>query len=458
MHVSDFQHNSQSIMCPALIISAPSSGQGKTTATAALARLFRNQGKQVRVFKIGPDFLDPMILEQASGQPVYQLDLFMGGEQHCRHLLYQAALTSDLILIEGVMGLFDGHSSAADFAFRLNIPVVAVMDGSAMAQSFGAIAFGLANYRAGLPFAGVLANNVGSEGHMRMLRDSLPENMFWFGALFRSKETSGQDISLPSRHLGLVQKSEIEDLDERLDCAAHQLAQTGLSKLPEPVEFQRVEDVSRYDQHINKGIYELKPLAGLAVAVACDQALGFIYPANVDVLKLLGAEVVYFSPLADQVLPEADALYLPGGYPELHHQALALNQSLTDQINEFADQGNPVLAECGGMMWLVDELTDISGDTSAMLGILPGHAKMQKRLTAIAMQQVDLPEGKLAGHTFHHSKLETKMEPIAKGKSPSNKATSELIYRKGRITASYVHYYFPSNPSAVAKLFSKDVV
>lgn len=408
------------------------------------------------MFKIGPDFLDPMILERASGEPVYQLDLFMGGEQHCRHLLYNAAQTADLILIEGVMGLFDGHSSAADFALRLNIPVLVVMDGSAMAQSFGAIVFGLANYKPNLPFAGVLANRVGSEGHMRMLRDSLPEGMKWFGALYRN-----QQIDLPSRHLGLVQQSEIEDIDQRLDSAAEQLNATGLSQLPPNVEFPFAEDAYQFDDSDNESIYQSKPLANTTIAVVNDDALGFIYPANIDTLTKLGATIRYFSPLENTTLPDADALYLPGGYPELHHKALASDQNISAQIKTFADQGKVIWAECGGMLWLVEQLTDLEGDTSNMLGILPGHASMQKRLSAIAMQRVQLPEGELTGHTFHHSKLDTTMEPLAKGSRPSFsassssslKGTSEAVYRIGNVTASYIHCYFPSNPAAVAKLF-----
>ncbi len=149
--------------CPALFISAPASGQGKTTVTAALARYHRNHGRKVRIFKSGPDFLDPMILQQASGEPVYQLDLWMGGEEHCRQLLYDAAGEADLILIEGVMGLFDGESCSADIAIKFGIPVLAVIDGSAMVQTFGAIAHGLATYRSELLFAGVIANRVASE-------------------------------------------------------------------------------------------------------------------------------------------------------------------------------------------------------------------------------------------------------------------------------------------------------
>jgi len=155
--------------CPALLISAPASGQGKTTLTAALARHHRNRGHRIRVFKTGPDFLDPMILEQAAGHPVYQLDLWMVGEDNCRQLLYQAAGEADLILIEGVMGLFDGQPSSADLATLFGVPVVAIIHAGAMAQTFGAVAYGLAHFRSGLPFAAVLANGVASAAPRRLI-------------------------------------------------------------------------------------------------------------------------------------------------------------------------------------------------------------------------------------------------------------------------------------------------
>ena len=190
--------------CPALLIAAPASGQGKTTVTAALARLHARQGKRVRVFKCGPDFLDPMILARASGAPVYQLDLWMVGEAESRRLLWEAAGEADLILIEGVMGLFDGTPSAADLARHFGVPVLAVIDGSAMAQTFGAMAHGLATFQADLPFSGVLGNRVGSVRHGEILRDALPASIRWYGALPRSAE-----VGLPSRHLGLVQAGEL---------------------------------------------------------------------------------------------------------------------------------------------------------------------------------------------------------------------------------------------------------
>ncbi|MDD1013596.1 cobyrinate a,c-diamide synthase [Pseudomonas rubra] len=428
--MSDARH------CPAVLIAAPASGQGKTTVTAALARLHRNQGRKVRVFKCGPDFLDPMILERASGAPVYQLDLWMVGEQESRRLLWEAAAEADLILIEGVMGLFDGTPSSADLARHFGVPVLAVIDGTAMAQTFGALALGLARYQPDLPFAGVLANRVGTLRHAQLLEGSLTQGLRWYGGL--SRETG---IELPSRHLGLVQASELNDLDARLDAAAAALGASCDAALPPAVSFAAPSEVA------------IEPLLqGVRIAVARDEAFAFTYGANLDLLRGMGAQLAFFSPLHDASLPPADSLYLPGGYPELHHQALAANTPMLDAIRAHHHAGKPLLAECGGMLYLLDALTDVAGERAELLGLLAGEAVMQKRLAALALQAVELPEGTLRGHTYHHSLTSTELEPIARGQSPNGGRGAEAVYRRGRLTASYVHFYFASNPQASAAL------
>lgn len=423
--------------CPALFVSAPASGQGKTTITAALARLHGRQGRKVRVFKTGPDFLDPMILRQASGQPVYQLDLWMGGAAHCRQLLAEAAKDADLILVEGVMGLYDGDPSSADLARTFGIPVLAVVDGSAMAQTFGAVAYGLANYRPDVPFAGVLANRIGGAYHAQLLAASMPESLRFYGAITRDAA-----IELPHRHLGLLQAEEIADLETRLERTAYALAQTDLATLPPAIEFTPQPAPA------------LPPLLqGIRIAVARDPAFAFLYQANLDVLQTMGAELHYFSPLADSTLPEADSLYLPGGYPELHLAQLSRNRPMHAAIRAHHANGKPILAECGGMLYLLESLTDHAGLCGNMVGLVPGQAVMQKQLAALALQSVALPEGELRGHTYHHSRLACSAQPIAHGHCPNGGKTAEAVFRDGRLTASYVHFYFASNPEAAAQLF-----
>ena len=423
--------------CPALLVSAPASGQGKTSVTAALARWHARAGKRVRVFKTGPDFLDPMVLERACGTPVYQLDLWMGGEEDVRARLYDAAGDAELILVEGVMGLFDGSSSSADLAQALGLPVLAVIDGSAMAQTFGAVATGLARYREGLQVHGVAANRIGGAYHAQLLAGSLPPGMHWLGALPRDAS-----LALPERHLGLVSAGELADIDARLDALADAWAAHASSELPSPVAFPPCASAP------------IPPrLQGLRIAVARDQAFCFLYPANLDVLRMAGAQLLYFSPIAGESLPSCDAVWLPGGYPELHLPALSRNDRLRRALHAHVDAGKPLLAECGGMLYALDALTDRAGERFAMAGLLPGRAAMQARLGGLGMQSVTLPEGTLRGHTFHYAHADIAVEPLAIALNPDKGPSSEGVYRRARMTASFMHAYFPSNPEAATKLF-----
>jgi cobyrinic acid a,c-diamide synthase len=423
-------------LCPALFVAAPASGQGKTTVTAALARLHTRQGRKVRVFKCGPDFLDPQIHTVASGAPVYNLDLGMCGSADAAWRLHAAAQEADLILVEGVMGLFDGSPSGADIARYFGIPVMAVIDAKAMAQTFGALVHGLATWQPDLPFSGVLANHVGSERHAELLRDSLRPGIAWYGALPRDEAAA-----LPERHLGLLQAAEIADLDTRLDLLADHLARTSAADRPSAVSFPDAP-----------APFVAPLLKGRTIAIARDAAFGFIYPANLDMLQTLGAELKFFSPLANEPLPACDALWLPGGYPELHAASLAANGAWQSALQAHMAAGKPLLAECGGMMSLFESITDRDGATHPGAGLLPGHTRMQARLAALGTQVAELPEGRLNGHTFHYSKSETPLAPLARAFTPAGRE-GEAIYRVGRLTASYVHFYFPSNPAATAALF-----
>ncbi|MGE8331913.1 MAG: cobyrinate a,c-diamide synthase, partial [Paraburkholderia nemoris] len=323
-------------------------------------------------------------------------------------------------------------------ATTFGVPVLAVISAKAMAQTFGAVAFGLAQFRPQVPFYGVLANRVGSARHAQMLEEALPPELRWCGHIAASDE-----IALPDRHLGLHQADEIDDLDARLDHAADTLGRTALAELPPPVEFGTPTP-------------EVLPrlLDGKTIAVARDAAFSFIYPANIALLEALGAQVAFFSPLADEALPEhADALYLPGGYPELHAAALANNTRSAASVHAHAAAGKPLVAECGGMLYLLDQLTDTHGVTTPMLGLLPGHATMQTRFTALGMQQIDSLHGPMTGHTFHYSKLNTPLTPLRSATRPQGDAPGEAIYRAGSIVATYMHAYWPSNPAFTAALF-----
>ncbi|WP_295757543.1 cobyrinate a,c-diamide synthase [Undibacterium sp.] len=421
-----------------VLISAIASGQGKTTTTAALARKLIKLGQSVRVFKTGPDFIDPMMLERASGATVQSLDLWMVGLAASQAMLAQAAAEVDVILIEGVMGLYDGTPSSADLARAFGVPVLAVLDASAMAQTVGALAMGLRDFGP-VNLVGVIANRIASEGHAKMVATAMREIPL-FGSLRR------QEQALPERHLGLVLPQEVAQLDSLLDQLADQLELDMLAwdrlpltefALPETPELPLL-------------------LLGKTIAIAQDAAFAFIYPANLECLRQLGAELVFFSPLADQAIPlQADAIYLPGGYPELHAAKLSEARQWQTSLGAAHAAGMPILAECGGMMVLTESLTDQQGRSWPMLGLLQGRVVMQQRLAALGAQALVNEQGELRGHTFHYSRFETALTPQAHTLKHATQADGEAIYRQGNLQASYFHAYFPSNPGATAHLFFK---
>jgi len=422
-----------------LLVAATASGQGKTTITAALARGLARQGQRVRVFKCGPDFIDPMLLERACGSTVHTLDLWMVGLEACRRRLLDAACDADVVLIEGVMGLYDGNPSAADLSRAFDIPVLAVIDAGSMAQTAGAVVQGLRDYGP-VQMAGVVANRVASEGHRQMVAASL-RGIPLLATLPK------QARPLPERHLGLVLPGEVDDIDAILDALADQLHldtdawQAITPRLPEHIE---------PDQPIPP------LLVGKTVAVARDAAFCFIYPANLDVLRELGAQVTFFSPLADEAVPEsADAVWLPGGYPELHMEALSKASRWHGSIRAAHAAGLPILAECGGMMAVAESITDKQGHSFTMPALLPGQVFMQQRLAGLGSQGMPTAAGEMRGHTFHYSHLDTAVEPVAHTVKHPSGARGEAVYRLGSLTATYFHSFFPSNPLATAGLFTK---
>ena len=454
--------NAAASLCPAILVAAPASGQGKTTITTALARLHARAGRRVRAFKSGPDFLDPLWLELATGHPAHNLDLWMTGEADVRARLFEAAQTADLIIVEGVMGLFDGSPSAADIAQRFGLKVLAVIDASAMAGTFGALAFGLQHFRPGMPWAGVLANRVASERHAEMLEMALmgegahaaaassspcsPSS--WMGAVMRDAS-----MVLPERHLGLTAAHELPDAMARLDAAADALALTPLGRMDE----EALASWSvRFEPPVD-GAAVPPLLAGKTIAVARDAAFCFVYAANLEILRGLGAELVFFSPLANEEPPPCDAVWLPGGYPELHAEALARSHAARDGLIRLVDQGVPVWAECGGMMVLFDAIVDASGQRHSLWGVLPGVVTMQTRLAALGPQRLVSTAGELRGHTFHYSKCETEAPAVLSTESMrvGKPGAGEAVYQRGNLRASYFHAWMPSSPAATAALFLK---
>jgi cobyrinic acid a,c-diamide synthase len=438
--------------CPALLITAPASNQGKTMLTAALARYHAKSGLRVKVFKVGPDFLDPMMLQIASGNVVDQLDLWMVGEERCRAQLFDAACNFDLILIEGVMGLFDGTPSTADLAECFNLPIVAVIDASGMGETIAALAKGLEGFRPSLNFYGILANKVASDKHASIIEKAmLYEREVCQGESFSSRPAflgslRRQDsFTLPSRHLGLVQASELDDLEHQLNSACEVIASTWLSQLPPatvfyPATLERCEPL----------------LLGKKIAVARDKAFSFIYPANLQLLEEMGATLSFFSPLEDERFESCDCVYLPGGYPELYLDWLSNSRRVVSALNDHIENGGRIYAECGGMLYLLDSLSNLVGAEFSMAGLMPGKGIMRKRLSALGHQYLEGEQGEIRGHTFHYSELSTELEAAEHARAKFDNRRGEAVYHHGNITASYLHLYFPSNPKAtIALLFGR---
>jgi cobyrinic acid a,c-diamide synthase len=333
------------------------------------------------------------------------------------------------------MGLFDGEPSSADLARELGLPVALVIDASAMAQTFGAIAHGLSHYDPALRVIGVFAQRVAGAAHRQMLEESLRDTRFLGAA------PSLPDTALPERHLGLVMPWELNDFALRVDRATACLAgEPIVHALPEAVLAAPEPRVIR------------RSLTGVRVGVAHDRAFCFVYPENVDVLKALGATVLTFSPCDDRTLPDVDALYFPGGYPELHAEPLARNTGMRASVAAHVERGRPVLAECGGLMYLSRAIVGLDGVRHPMIGALALEAHMGERLRAIGHHHGEFAAGVLRGHTFHYSEMRGD-EPASAYSAPERWGRPEAVYVRGRVVASYVHWYFASQPQVVSALF-----
>ncbi len=427
--------------CKAIMIASPGSRQGKTLLTATLARRAVNQGYRVQVFKMGPDYLDPTILEQASKNTVYNLDLWMMGESHCRQLLYQAAKHHDIILVESLMGLHDHHPSSAHLAALFRLPVLLVINVAKLAQTSAAIVHGLKNNPGSHPqptIYGVIGNCVGSDNHHRLLHDSITSVSHYIGSIRRD-----DSMHLPQRHLGLVQGREIDDLDNRLNHAARWLDRCHIDLALPTVRFTGAPSIAD----------PAKPLAGTTIAVAKDAAFGFIYAENIETLNRLGASCLYFSPLNNEPVPPCDALWLPGGYPELHLPRLTQHRQTQASIKQHCMDDKPVLAECGGMMYLGRSIRDLSGSVWKMCDAFEFDCQLHNRFQRVGLQRLATECGTIKGHSFHHSSLRTRMKPTYHAQTQDGQ-TGENIYVRGNTHLSYLHYYFRSNPQFISTLFN----
>lgn len=429
---------------PAFILAAPSSHAGKTSVTLGLLRALRRQGLRVAAAKIGPDYIDPAFHQAACGRASLTLDPWAMPAARLAYQRRRLSQDSDLVLIESAMGLFDGaadgSASTASLAKQLGLPVVLVVDTSGMAGSVAALVHGFASFDPGLELAGLILNKVASPRHGAMLRAALaPLGLPVLAALPRQS-----DLDLPSRHLGLVQAGDTPQLETKLEALADWVAESGC---PDALLALR-SDQARVAPEARK-LRALPPL-GQHIAVAQDAAFSFIYPHMVEDWRAAGAHITYVSPLADQPLPSGvDALFLPGGYPELQAEALSGAQRFWRSAHQLAAQGGWIYGECGGYMALGQRLVDGAGrawDMAGLLDITTRFDAPRRHLGYRAMQLAgDTPLGaagaRFRGHEFHYSSQESPIrgQALWSASDAQGQNLGAAGQIKGRVFGSYLH-------------------
>ena len=445
----------------AIVIAGDRSGVGKTTVTLALLSFLSQQQGKVQAFKVGPDYIDPMFHTAITNRPCRNLDPVLTSEKYVQDCFARHSQGVDWVVVEGVMGLFDGirnvetfhgrsllqdYGSTVHIARLLNLPVVLVLDCSRLSSSIAAIAYGYVNLDPRVKIAGVVLNRVASDRHLELLEHALTTIQLPILGVFRRDE----DVTIPDRHLGLIPTAELPQLKKICDrlaqigktCFHWELLLPLLKNNPTPHSVYR-RNISRLDS----------PPPTLRIAIAKDKAFNFYYQDNLDLLEELGAELVFWSPLQDETLPPKIAgLYFGGGFPELFASQLAANQIVLQQLKQLIIAGIPTYAECGGLMYLCWQLTDLDRHTHSLVGAIPAQTMMQKKLTLGYRQATALQDSPLItvgqtirGHEFHHSQLisSSTKKPLwqLQGFHRHSNAFTEG-WQITQIHASYLHVHF----------------
>lgn len=423
------------------LIGAASSGSGKTTFTLGLLRVLRNRGLKVQPYKCGPDYLDTKHHAAAAGQTSYNLDTFMASEAHIREIYARYSQEAEVCITEGVMGLFDGYNkmqgSSAEIAGILHLPIILIINAKSTAYTVAATLYGFKHFRPELQIAGVLFNFVGSESHYTHLQEACRDaGIEALGYLPKCK-----DIEIPSRHLGLNIDNEF-----CFDTFAERIA----NQIEKTVNIDRLLKVCTINNDLISPIKEqcnpsYTSQKHLRISIAQDKAFNFIYPENIKALKKLGI-VTFFSPLSDEKVPPSDFIYLPGGYPELYLEHLSNNKSMRNSILNYCKAGGQLLAECGGMMYLCEYISNSNGIKYPMCGYLPQGATMENMKLKLGYRRVLINGQELRGHEFHYSCIIPPKVPqpsIAKVFNAQNNLINTPVYRAGNVIASYIHFYWP---------------
>ncbi|OEH84762.1 hypothetical protein BHU72_07975 [Desulfuribacillus stibiiarsenatis] len=445
------------------VIAATHSGCGKTTITLGLLKALIDRGYDVQSFKCGPDFLDPILHEYVTNRPSNNLDTWMLDEVSNRKIFHKYASNCDISIIEGVMGTFDGSEgvgqkgSTADLAKLLSLPVLLVVDAQGMAGSIVPYIAGFLQWDSGIRYCGILLNRVGSESHGNLLKGLIEENLNVPVIGFLPKNP---DITLPSRHLGLRTDYNVDVWSETIQLIANfiekhvnieeLLQYTAVPQNSNTIQEELVTETIQYS--INRLIKteESHSDEKITIGIAKDEAFKFYYHENLELLKSSQINLVEFSPLNDWTLPDVDAIYIGGGYPEVYKEQLAHNAGFIKNLRDKINDGMPVFAECGGYMYLAEAI-----DGVPMVGVVPGKITMESRFQALGyVEALTASEGfmmqgiPIRGHEFHYSKLTSEIP--ADQQKPAfqylgRKAGKISGYHSNHIFASYVHVHFLSN-------------
>lgn len=415
------------------IIAAATSGSGKTTLTLGLLRCLRDMGISVAPFKCGPDYIDTQWHRCACNKVSTNLDTFMSSEKHVKSIFEINGRDSDVCVVEGVMGMYDGYDnmrgSSADIARLLDIPVVLLVNAKSTAYSAAALIYGFKNFNPEVDVAGVIFNNVASSRHFSCLSEACADaGVKCLGYISRLK-----NIEVPSRHLGLSLES--DEVMEQYICRIADAVRDTVDINALLSETASVEDTSVHISDVPNIAYG----TNARVAVACDEAFNFIYQENINTLWRSGAEIVYFSPIRDISVPDAELLYIPGGYPELYSARLEKNRLMRESIKDFAESNGKILAECGGLLYLSKDIDSVS-----MCGILPFSSTMSGAKLTLGYRAVDFGVFGIRGHEFHYSKLlnADALPGIAQQYDIKGNPVSTRVYRYKNVIAGYTHLYF----------------
>ena len=448
-----------------VIIAGTHSGVGKTTFTLGIILAFKERGLSVQSYKTGPDYIDPGYHSYATGRSSRNLDSMLLSRYKILEFFERCSRKVDISVIEGVMGFFDGvdayneKGSTSHLAKILKAPVILIIDARAMSRSAAAVAYGFSKFERGLKISAFLLNKIGSEKHFKMVKESIEKKTKTPVLGYLPQD---ENLKLPERHLGLVPAWEKKVIDPYQD---------RLSKYIE--KYVDIEEILKIAQKapplpsFKRSVFIREtPFPKVIIALALDEAFHFYYEDNLDILKHYGAKIVTFSPLKDKELPpEANGIYIGGGFPELFAKKLSDNYLLKEDIRKKAKRGMPIYAECGGLMYLVEKISNFKEEKFAMVGILPGQVNMGKKLSALGYCNIKLLQntilGKkgesIKGHIFHWSYLtlpsSEKVAFVYEVEKSGRKFYDGIS--KNNVLASYVHIHFGSKVSCARNFVNR---